>query len=54
MAQEHNPNHQADIKNHNNTTLDRNNAAYKNATNNHADQLNPNSSKFQPVKTGKK
>lgn len=48
------PNHNADIKNHNNTTLDKNNATYRNAQDNHANQLNPNNPKFQPQKTGKK
>lgn len=40
-------NHQADIKNHNNTTLDRNNETYKKATDNHAKQLNQNNQLFQ-------
>lgn len=40
-------NHQANIKNHNNTTLDHNNDAYKKATDNHANQLNQNNQRFQ-------
>ncbi|MDE7391476.1 MAG: hypothetical protein K2M90_03305 [Treponemataceae bacterium] len=41
------PNHQADIKNHNQTTLDYNNITYKQATDNHANQLNENNQLYQ-------
>ncbi|MBN2694461.1 hypothetical protein JXR93_07350 [bacterium] len=37
-----NNNHKADQKNHNNTTLDKNNESYKKAQDNHANQKNPN------------
>ncbi len=48
------PNHNADIKNHNNTTLDKNNDTYRQATDNHADQLNPNNQRYQGGKKGGK
>lgn len=40
-------NHQADIKNDNNTTLDNNIITYKKATDNHANELNPNNQRYQ-------
>ena len=48
------PNHQADIKNHNNTTLDHNNEAFKQAQDNHANQLNRNNQRYQGGKKGGK
>ncbi len=48
------PNLQADIKNHNNTTLDENNITYKQATDNHADQLNQNNQLYQSSKKRRK
>lgn len=42
-------NHEADIKNHNGTTLDRNNVTYKQAQDNHSNQLNQNNRLYQTV-----
>lgn len=39
-------NHEADISNSNNTDLSHNNDAYKAAMDNHGEQLNPTSSKY--------
>ncbi len=43
-------NHNADIKNHNNVNLSRNNSTYKATTDNHGQQKNSTSPKFQPKK----
>lgn len=40
-------NHRTDIKNHNNTTLDKNNDAYKQAQDNHTNLLNENNRRYQ-------
>lgn len=47
-------NHQANIKNDNNTTLNRNNKTYKQAQDNRANQLNENNQRFQGGKKGGK
>ncbi len=48
------PNLQADIKNDNNTTLDENNDTYKQATDNHANQLNKNNWRYKGGKKRRK